>query len=544
MQLANSPPLTEKSTEKFSTDKGMGLAAALFFLAWGCGALFHEGGGGQQLAVSESTSPNPSNIGQEVTFTDNATGGTGVYTEYDWYFGDGTSTASTTTNQATHSYSAAGSYQTYSVVHDSSGATATSNKITQVVNPTGNLSGSLTSSPNNPCIGATVTFTASFSGGKPPYTYAFNFGDGSQIYNTIYPTAMHAYAKASTFNASVNVKDSSSPQEQGNATDSVIVTNCSTGTNLWSCFEAAVANGLVPQNIPEQKLHVHLVDFDQSPGHPYCPDKLESSTDENVVYSWIKTFDMTLKAKNPKTDVFLWRLVSSTTGHPFEPHFKLPGGMELCDFVKKLMSNVTKKITYRMVAGDYGTTLAEHAAFEKELNNVITGIAPAKWWGIALDLWEEYVIAHPSDAISLLKLIKSKGLYRNVNSAGTHNWIPTFIKEPGWQKGLIDSIDFGAGDFPAWSNKGLQAHIKEALAIGCSDALLLIDYPDPIKGFQGGHDLSTDTTEKEGDKALAEVYHAVKGQKPTAMFIMPTTIQPLGVEYDARLIKTSGCGGG
>src|SRR5207245_619821 len=152
-----------------------------------------EGGIPQQTATSQQsvtiTSPpptltasftyNPSSpqVGQQITFTAFASGGTAPYT-YSWIFGDGSTGTGAT---VTHSYSSAGTFTVILKVTDSGSPRQGSNSqqsLTVVSSPPA-LSASLSYSPTSPQAGQTITFTGSASGGASPYTYSWNFGDGS-----------------------------------------------------------------------------------------------------------------------------------------------------------------------------------------------------------------------------------------------------------------------------------------------------------------------------------------------------------------------------
>ena len=71
-------------------------------------------GGPLTLASTPTASPNPANVGQIVTFSAAATGGTGALT-YTWTFGDG---ASGSGSSVTHAYSAEGTYSASITVTD------------------------------------------------------------------------------------------------------------------------------------------------------------------------------------------------------------------------------------------------------------------------------------------------------------------------------------------------------------------------------------------------------------------------------------------
>src|SRR3989449_4708369 len=62
-------------------------------------------------------------------------------------------------------------------------------------------------SPLSPQVGQTVTFTASASGGVPPYSFTWDFGDGGKATGT---TVNHAYASSNYFNVTLTAIDSAS----------------------------------------------------------------------------------------------------------------------------------------------------------------------------------------------------------------------------------------------------------------------------------------------------------------------------------------------
>src|SRR4029077_1688396 len=74
--------------------------------------------------------------------------------------------------------------------------------------------------PTSGQIPLTAKFTATASGGKPPYTYSWNFGDGSKVSTVQNPS--HKYTKAGTYTAKLTVTDSASPAKS--VTASVVIT--------------------------------------------------------------------------------------------------------------------------------------------------------------------------------------------------------------------------------------------------------------------------------------------------------------------------------
>src|SRR5205807_838929 len=126
------------------------------------------------LTASFTFSPANPHVGQAVSFTGSASGGTQPYT-YSWTFGDGGIGSG---SSVTHSYHAAGSYNVVLTVIDAAGQTASSTQTVTVSNPPPPaLTSSFTYSPSSPSAGQQVTFSGSASGGTAPYSFGWNFGD-------------------------------------------------------------------------------------------------------------------------------------------------------------------------------------------------------------------------------------------------------------------------------------------------------------------------------------------------------------------------------
>lgn len=145
------------------------------------------------LTGSFTFTPSVIMAGQSYTFTASATGGVSPYT-FTWAFGDsGTGTGS----PVTHVYSTAGTFTVVLTVRDNVGTTVTVSK-------------SVTVNPIPPPLvvtftyGLQVTFQASASGGTPPYTFSWSFGDGT---TGIGANIVHTYATAGTYTVTVTVTD-------------------------------------------------------------------------------------------------------------------------------------------------------------------------------------------------------------------------------------------------------------------------------------------------------------------------------------------------
>lgn len=136
-------------------------------------------------------------INETVTFTATATGGTTPYT-FGWTFGDGTTGSG---SPALHAYSSAGFFLVQLTVADSASHSATR---TQSVSVSGPVSANFVMDPVYPVTQEQITFSASASGGTPPYTFSWTFGDGSPGSGA---SVVHSYQSAGTFAVRLTTRD-------------------------------------------------------------------------------------------------------------------------------------------------------------------------------------------------------------------------------------------------------------------------------------------------------------------------------------------------
>jgi len=165
--------------------------------------------------------------GQSVSFNSTASGAGTL--EYEWTFGDGTTSTQANPN---HSFQAVGcGNQTFNVtltVTDDNGSTSTSNTITVKQKP--NISFTDENAPFSPfenCNAATVDYTVTVgndSSSSCIASYAINWGDGNSESNVTFPLT-HTYTSQGSFNMIIsavgnngcqaqktyNVKNSSNP---------------------------------------------------------------------------------------------------------------------------------------------------------------------------------------------------------------------------------------------------------------------------------------------------------------------------------------------
>jgi PKD repeat protein len=149
------------------------------------------------LQVAVTTAPTAGIAPLSVSFTSTVTGGLGPY-RYAWTFGDqGTSTDPS----PVHSYEASGEYQVNVVVTDSGDAQAFASAFVTVVAP---IAADLSVNAASGTVPLSVSFSATASGGRPPYSFAWDFGDGGTS-TTQNPS--HTYQDPGTYVARVTVTD-------------------------------------------------------------------------------------------------------------------------------------------------------------------------------------------------------------------------------------------------------------------------------------------------------------------------------------------------
>jgi PKD repeat protein len=150
------------------------------------------------LSASAAGDPLSGQAPLTVHFTGTVSAGQSPYT-YAWDFGDGDTSLDQSPD---HAYATAGNYSAHLTVTDGLGGRATSSDVgITVVQP---LVAQAAAAPTEGTAPLAVTFTGSASGGLPPYSYAWDFGDGQA---SAVQSPAHSYTVAGTNDAHLTVSD-------------------------------------------------------------------------------------------------------------------------------------------------------------------------------------------------------------------------------------------------------------------------------------------------------------------------------------------------
>lgn len=171
------------------------------------------------ISVTLTVSANPT-VNQPVTFTATVTPTTAVIQRFEWNFGDGTPPETTSSNQRSHIYAAAGS-KTVTVNAVATDGTTGTGQIIINVQQLAPIAVTLTASPALPAKGAIVTFTANVTTtGVTIQEFLYDFGDGDRL-RTTSSTVSKVYETTGRMNATVTV--TTTDGRTGNAQVIVIV---------------------------------------------------------------------------------------------------------------------------------------------------------------------------------------------------------------------------------------------------------------------------------------------------------------------------------
>jgi hypothetical protein len=182
------------------------------------------------FSVTASAASNGADVGIPLEFTATSSGGVGPYV-YEWTFsGGGASTGAT----ASHAFASTGVVAGFVSVSDATG-TVVNESVTATINPV--LQVSADASPTEESVGAPINFTANVSGGTPPFTYQWRFGDGG---SSTVAAANHPYDAGGAYTADLWVNDSGGGSNHTTLTISIdaapsknVPSNGSSGVPFW-----------------------------------------------------------------------------------------------------------------------------------------------------------------------------------------------------------------------------------------------------------------------------------------------------------------------
>jgi len=187
------------------------------------------------LEVTAAGVPSSGQAPLEVMFTTSVVGGKPPYT-YAWTFGDG---GTSVEQNPTHVYAAGGTFLATVTVTDASIETGSASVTTTVSSGPSNLSVEATVTPNwGPVAPLATAFTAKALGGTAPYTYAWDFGDGT---GSSQQNPMHQYAVSGWYTPTVTARDSSGNMASARLTVTVGLPPGGGGNNTQPCAQGILA---------------------------------------------------------------------------------------------------------------------------------------------------------------------------------------------------------------------------------------------------------------------------------------------------------------
>src|SRR5213593_4743801 len=150
-------------------------------------------------SVAAHANPSAAAPGTSLTFSAQATGGPGGFTDYAWSLGDG---ATGSGIQVAHAFAQPGSYQANVVVTDANGGTASGSVSVTISNIQVTASGTPASGNTDTSFEFSATATG---GGGDPFSYSWDFGDGQSDAG---PAVSHRYPNPGNYAPSVRATDS------------------------------------------------------------------------------------------------------------------------------------------------------------------------------------------------------------------------------------------------------------------------------------------------------------------------------------------------
>jgi PKD repeat protein len=313
-----------------------------------------EAGGNQAPTAVALGTPTSGDAPLDVDFDGSgSTDSDGMISTYAWDFGDGS--AGSNQQNLMHTYTVAGIYTATLTVTDNDGVTDTDTVVITVTDPNSSNIAPTAAATGTPTSGNApldVDFDGSGSTDSDGSisTYAWDFGDGSQISNLQNPT--HTYTTAGIYMATLTVTD----DEGATNTDTVAITVTNpSGSGLighWTLDDGSgaiagdssgnsndgVVNGAAWTTAGQIS---GALDFDGSDDYVDL-GSLNASADSLTISAWINADTLTHLTRQDA------RIVSKATGTGSQDHYFM---------LSTIKSNGATRLRFRLMTNESTTTL-------------------------------------------------------------------------------------------------------------------------------------------------------------------------------------------
>ncbi|MBI0583289.1 MAG: PKD domain-containing protein [Methanomassiliicoccus sp.] len=196
----------------------------------------HEFSVSAPLAATATATPTAGQAPQKVDFDVTASGGSGGY-KYLWDFGDG---KTSTNRNPSNTYTTGGTFAPRVTVTDSLGRNVTASTASVTIGSP--MTASITASKTGGPAPLTVDFTSVIGNGTGPFTYLWDFGDGS---TSDVANPSHVYDTPGDYTVNLTVTD---PSDRI-AYASEVVIRASESPNVKATITATPLNGTAPLTV-------------------------------------------------------------------------------------------------------------------------------------------------------------------------------------------------------------------------------------------------------------------------------------------------------
>lgn len=237
------------------------------------------------LRANLTANPSSGEAPFATAFSTIAHGGTPPY-KYSWSFGDGPNSSGANLTQ--HVYDSPGVYTAAVTVVDSAGAIVRALALVVVHAPTGTFSLSASAKPANSTVALQTTLTANATGGTSPYSFSWEFGDGTSGTGA---SVGHLYNQTGSYEATVFAADAAGRTAMTTVHVVATAVNSTGGDGNDSIPIAPIgSSGAAAAFVPSASaLVVRIVDSSSSGGAPLAltaSASIEGGTGTNEKVSW------------------------------------------------------------------------------------------------------------------------------------------------------------------------------------------------------------------------------------------------------------------